>query len=90
MSGVFRNVDPPPPHPLLSVVRGGGHTRWVEREVGVNCSEDASASAWCGTPLDGFESRHLLKIRNWQYICKVVKNALYPVKIIRKSVQNLA
>jgi hypothetical protein len=36
MSGVFRNIDHPPPHPLASVYppafgAGGGHTRWVER-----------------------------------------------------------
>jgi hypothetical protein len=38
MSGVFRNIDHPPPHPLASVYppafgAGGGHTRWVERGV---------------------------------------------------------
>jgi hypothetical protein len=36
MSGVFRNIDPPPPHRPTSVHppaigSGGGHTRWVER-----------------------------------------------------------
>ncbi len=45
MSGVFRNIDPPPPHPLASVYppafgAGGGHTRWVERGWRVNSSED--------------------------------------------------
>jgi hypothetical protein len=47
MSGVFRNINPPPPHPLASVYSrafGAGvkHTRWVERWWGVNSSEDAS------------------------------------------------
>jgi hypothetical protein len=37
MSGVFRNINPPPHHLWC----GGGHTRWVEREWGVNSSEDA-------------------------------------------------
>jgi hypothetical protein len=35
MSGVFRNIDPPPP--LRCTPRlwcAGGHTRWVERGVG--------------------------------------------------------
>jgi hypothetical protein len=47
MSGVFRNIDPPPPpHRPASVYppafgAGGGHTRWVERVWGVNSSEDA-------------------------------------------------
>ncbi len=46
MSGVFRTIDPPPPHRPASVyppslVRGGGHIRWVERGWGVNSSEDA-------------------------------------------------
>jgi hypothetical protein len=47
MSGVFRNIDPPPHRPA-NVYRpafgaGGGHTRWVERESWVNSSgsEDA-------------------------------------------------
>jgi hypothetical protein len=37
MSGVFQNIDPPPPHrppsvyPPFSFGAGGGHTRWVER-----------------------------------------------------------
>ncbi len=40
MSGVFQNIDLPPPSPLASIHippafgAGGGHTRWVEREVG--------------------------------------------------------
>jgi hypothetical protein len=44
MSGVFRNIDPPPPlHRPASVYphafgTGGGHTRWVERGRGVNSS----------------------------------------------------
>jgi hypothetical protein len=36
MAGVFQNIDLPAsvyPPPL---VRGGGHTRWLERGVGVN------------------------------------------------------
>jgi hypothetical protein len=36
MSGVFQNIDPPPPHRPASVYpsgAGGGHTRWVERGV---------------------------------------------------------
>ncbi len=47
MSGVFRNIDPPPPDRPVSVDpsafgAGGGHTRWVERRGwGVNCLEDA-------------------------------------------------
>jgi hypothetical protein len=39
MSGVFRNIDPPPPSPPDEYVppafgAGGGHTRWVERGWG--------------------------------------------------------
>jgi hypothetical protein len=49
MSGVFQNIDLPPPHRPASVYSvhhpafgaGGGHTRWVERGWGVNSSEDA-------------------------------------------------
>jgi hypothetical protein len=46
MSGVLRNIDPPPPHRPASVYppafdAGGGHTRWVKRGWGVNSSEDA-------------------------------------------------
>jgi hypothetical protein len=47
MSGVFQNIDPPPPHRPASVYpppafgAGGGHTRWLERGRGVNSSEDA-------------------------------------------------
>ncbi len=46
MSGVFRNINLPPPNRPASVyppplVRGRGLTRWVEREWGVNSSEDA-------------------------------------------------
>jgi hypothetical protein len=44
MSGVFKNIDPPPPHRPVSVYAfgtGGGHTRWVERGWGVNILEDA-------------------------------------------------
>jgi hypothetical protein len=51
MSGVFRNIDPPPPHPgecvpspPFSFGAGEGHTRWVERGWGVNSSEDAGHS----------------------------------------------
>jgi hypothetical protein len=41
MSGVFQNIDPPPPHRPASVYpsafgAGGGHTRWVERGWAVN------------------------------------------------------
>jgi hypothetical protein len=47
MSGVFQNIDPPPPHHPASVYPpdfGAGvrtRTRWVERGWGVNSSEDA-------------------------------------------------
>jgi hypothetical protein len=48
MAGVFRNIDPPPPHrpasvlpPTLVFGAGGVHTRWVEKGWGVNSSEDA-------------------------------------------------
>jgi hypothetical protein len=46
MSGVFRNIDPPPSHRPANVYpsafgAGGGQTRWVERGWGVNSSEDA-------------------------------------------------
>ncbi len=48
MSGVFQNIDPPPPSPpgecaLYSPAfgAGGGHIRWVERGWGVNILEDA-------------------------------------------------
>jgi len=46
MSGVFQNIDPPPPNRPASVYppafgAGGGHTRWVERGWEVNSSEDA-------------------------------------------------
>jgi hypothetical protein len=44
MSGVFRNIDPPPPHRPPSVYAFGagvGHTRWLERGWEVNSSEDA-------------------------------------------------
>jgi hypothetical protein len=45
MFGVFRNIDPTPPHRLASVYppafgAGEGHIRWVERGWGVNSSED--------------------------------------------------
>ncbi len=33
MSGVFQNIE--------KIGAGGGHPRWVEREVGVNILEDA-------------------------------------------------
>jgi hypothetical protein len=33
MSGVFQNIDPPPPNPP-AFGAGRGHTRWVERGVG--------------------------------------------------------
>jgi hypothetical protein len=50
MSGVFQNIDPPPPHrpegvqpppPPAASGAGGGHIRWVERGWGVNSLEDA-------------------------------------------------
>jgi hypothetical protein len=46
MSGVFQNIDHPPPHRRASVCppafgAGEGHTRWVERGWGVNILEDA-------------------------------------------------
>ncbi len=46
MSGVFQNIDPPTPSPPGECAppafgAGGGHTRWVERGVGVNVLEDA-------------------------------------------------
>jgi hypothetical protein len=39
MSGVFQNIDPPPPSShgecvLPAFGAGGGHTRWAERGVG--------------------------------------------------------
>ncbi len=51
MSGVFQNIDPPPPHRPATVYvppafgAGGGHTRWVERGWGINISEDARHSS---------------------------------------------
>jgi hypothetical protein len=38
MSGVFQNIDPPPPHRPASVYppafgAGRGHTRWLERTI---------------------------------------------------------
>ncbi len=50
MSGVFQNIDPPSPSPSGECVppafgAGGGHTRWVERGVGVNILEDAIHSS---------------------------------------------
>jgi hypothetical protein len=44
MSGVFQNIDPPPPHLPASVYAFGavgGHTRWVESGWGINILEDA-------------------------------------------------
>jgi hypothetical protein len=46
VSGVFQNVDPPPPHRPATVYTpafgaGEGHNRWVERGWEVNSSEDA-------------------------------------------------
>jgi hypothetical protein len=48
MSGVFQNIDSPPPHRPASVYTPpppafgaeGGHTRWLERGWGVNILED--------------------------------------------------
>jgi hypothetical protein len=56
MSGVFQNIDHPPPHRPASMwcippppppVFGarGGHTRWVERGWGVNILEDVRHSS---------------------------------------------
>jgi hypothetical protein len=52
MSGVFQNIDLPPPSPPGQCVSpafraGGGHTRWVERGWGggVNILEDARHSS---------------------------------------------
>jgi hypothetical protein len=50
MSGVFQNIDPPPPHPLASVYpppllrREDTHSPG-EQEVGVNILEDARHSS---------------------------------------------
>jgi hypothetical protein len=49
MSGVFQNIDLPPPHRPTNVscvppalgAGGGGHTRWVERGWGGQYLEDA-------------------------------------------------
>jgi hypothetical protein len=41
MSGVFRNIDPPPPSPHGECVRGGTHSPCAEGGWGVNSSEDA-------------------------------------------------
>jgi hypothetical protein len=51
MAGVFQNIDPP--HPLTPrrvctprfFGAGGGHTRWLERGVGVNILEDVRHSS---------------------------------------------
>ncbi len=50
MSCVFQNIDPPSPSPPGECVpptfgAGGGHTRRVERGVGVNILEDARHSS---------------------------------------------
>jgi hypothetical protein len=52
MSGVFQNIDPPPPYRPASVYppppsfgAGGGHTRWVERGAGGQYLEDARYSS---------------------------------------------
>jgi hypothetical protein len=50
MSGVFQNIDPPPPYCPRECVppafgAGGGHTRWVERGVGGQSLEDAKHSS---------------------------------------------
>ena len=68
MSGVFRNIDTPPPHRPASgyppaVGAGGGHTRWVERGWGVNNSEDARhCSVRNGVCFDSYSRTHA-KIR---------------------------
>jgi hypothetical protein len=40
MSGVFQNIDPPPPGECVppALGAGGGYTRWVERGVGAGGS----------------------------------------------------
>jgi hypothetical protein len=52
MSGVFRNIDPPPPHhpaivylPPPAFGAGRGHTRWVERGWGVKIVGKTSGTA---------------------------------------------
>jgi hypothetical protein len=53
MSGVFQNIDPPPPTPsppgecvpAHAFGAGGGHTRWVERGLGGQYLEDARHSS---------------------------------------------
>jgi hypothetical protein len=52
MSGVFQNIDPPSPGPSRpgecvppAFGAEGGHTRWLERGVGVNILEDARHSS---------------------------------------------
>ena len=35
MSGVFQNIDPPPPSPPCDFGAGGGHTRWMKRGWGL-------------------------------------------------------
>jgi hypothetical protein len=46
MSGVFQNIDPPPPALPPAFGAGGGHTRWVEKwGGGVNILEDARYSS---------------------------------------------
>jgi hypothetical protein len=56
MSGVFRNIVAPTPSPPgeWSVYppafgAGEGHTRWVERGWGVNCSDTALYSIYVST-----------------------------------------
>jgi hypothetical protein len=44
MSGVFQNIDPPPPSPPGECA-GGGHTRWVEKGGGGQYLEDARHSS---------------------------------------------
>ncbi len=71
MSGVVRNIDPPPPNHPASVYppprlgAGGGHTRWVERGWGVNSSEDA---------------RHCSVLYICQYFVDITKQCQIPAK----------
>ncbi len=72
MSGVFQNIDPPPPHPLATVYpafgAGGGHTRWGEGGWGVNSSEDARLCAETYITI-GISRPFEIQYKNYQCIC---------------------